>query len=69
MCEEQARQKIPPHFLQCYRGGHGRQHARTRKMRARVNTYMASVDEGEGLTAEEGVAVGSIGVLLPEIAG
>jgi len=38
-------------------------------MRARVNTYMASVDEGEGLTAEEGVAVGSIGVLLPEIAG
>lgn len=32
-------------------------------------TYMASLDEGEGLAAEEGIAVGSIGVLLPEIAG
>lgn len=30
---------------------------------------MASLDEGEGLAAEECVAVGGIGVLLPEIAG
>ena len=33
------------------------------------HTYMASLDEGEGLAAEEGVTVGSINVLLPEIAG
>jgi hypothetical protein len=32
-------------------------------------TYVTSLHEGEGLAAEEGVAVGGVGVLLPEIAG
>ena len=41
----------------------------TRKTGGYKQTYMASLDEGEGLAAEEGVAVGSINVLLPEIAG
>jgi hypothetical protein len=30
---------------------------------------MTSVHEGEGFTANEGVAVGGIGILLPEITG
>jgi hypothetical protein len=32
-------------------------------------TYVTSLHEGEGLAAEEGIAVGGVGVLLPEIAG
>ena len=30
---------------------------------------MTSLHEGEGLSADEGVAVGGVGVLLPEVAG
>lgn len=32
----------------------------------RANTYVASLHEGEGLTADKGVAVRGIGIFLPK---
>jgi hypothetical protein len=43
--------------------------AGTAKDATALSAMMTSFHEGEGFTANKGIAMGSIGILLPEIAG